>query len=378
MLLTKTVKKKWNPANKIYYESRGYKFTKFGNEFEIKTNDLPEGDRKTKIVMECINPNCSHTKTVSYATYIDRLRGDKPYLCTDCFRNGDRVEDFFHKNKDTKCQIDLCDNSEYENGMCRKHYYQKLNLNKILKPLQNPCNICNSEINVQYFSELNTYLCRRHRLQYQRNGFFQKRTIYDSNKIIYYDDYAEMELYDLVGNVIATTQFDLEDIDKVKKYKWHLNDNGYVITCIDSINLRMHKLILGQYNENYKGHDYDNMTDHKDRNKKNNRKYNLRIVDDSTNKQNRDLLINNKTGRTGLMYTEHNKNKPWKVQLMVDGTRIIDKSFKSKRDAEYILDLNILYYKKYAPEYNELKLKYINIYDDLIKNGIDKYIKEIN
>ena len=40
MLLTKIVEVKWHPRNKIWYENKGYIFTKIGNTFEVKVEDL--------------------------------------------------------------------------------------------------------------------------------------------------------------------------------------------------------------------------------------------------------------------------------------------------------------------------------------------------
>lgn len=41
MILTKTLMITWNSGKKKYYESKGYKFTKMGNEFECKFEDVP-------------------------------------------------------------------------------------------------------------------------------------------------------------------------------------------------------------------------------------------------------------------------------------------------------------------------------------------------
>ena len=43
MLLKKTVIVKWNPANRKYYESKGYIFTKWKDEFEVRVEDLSKG-----------------------------------------------------------------------------------------------------------------------------------------------------------------------------------------------------------------------------------------------------------------------------------------------------------------------------------------------
>ena len=41
MLLTETVKIRWNKNQKQNYISKGYNYTKMGDEFEIKVKDLP-------------------------------------------------------------------------------------------------------------------------------------------------------------------------------------------------------------------------------------------------------------------------------------------------------------------------------------------------
>ena len=43
MLITKTVKVKWNPKTRKHYESLGYEYTKIGDEFEVKVDDLTKG-----------------------------------------------------------------------------------------------------------------------------------------------------------------------------------------------------------------------------------------------------------------------------------------------------------------------------------------------
>lgn len=376
MIITKSVIVKWSGANRKWYESKGYIYTKGGDSFEIKLTDLSLKDSKRKVVIGCVNPNCKNTKEISYRTYIDRLRSGNVFLCTNCFQDGHRLDDFIHKCTDSKCKVDNCDNKEYENGLCFKHHLQMEDLGIIVPSVDHPCEVCKSEVNIQFHPKTNMYLCRKHRLQFNRNGFFQKRTIYDPNEFIIHKDYAEMELYDLVGNVIGITKIDLDDVDKAKKYKWHISDTGYVMTCIDGINLRLHKYILNQYGENYKGHDYDNMVDHIDRDKLNNKKENLRVVNDSANKQNRNTLSNSKTGRTGLnMITSPYTGKvSWKVCLFIDGKRVIDKTYSTKEKAEYVLDLHELLHKSFCPHYNELKEKYKEIYNDLIKNGIEQYI----
>jgi hypothetical protein len=53
MLLTKVVIMKWNPKNRKYYEEKGYIFTKWKDEFEIKIEDLAHGSDIITVDVEC-------------------------------------------------------------------------------------------------------------------------------------------------------------------------------------------------------------------------------------------------------------------------------------------------------------------------------------
>ena len=46
---------KWNPRNKKYYEELGYVFTIYGDEFEVKVEDLAKG---SMYKVQCICDNC--------------------------------------------------------------------------------------------------------------------------------------------------------------------------------------------------------------------------------------------------------------------------------------------------------------------------------
>lgn len=56
MILSETVKIKWNEYNKKYYINLGYIFTKLCDEFEVKLEDLSK-DSHYKILCECNNCN---------------------------------------------------------------------------------------------------------------------------------------------------------------------------------------------------------------------------------------------------------------------------------------------------------------------------------
>ena len=85
-------------------------------------------------------------------------------------------------------------------------------------------------------------LCRKHYLQMYKCGEI-KRTIYDRNDIILHEQYADVVLRDKEQNIVGYAQIDLDDIDKVKQYKWHIkisdntcyavyNNKGNTVLCI--------------------------------------------------------------------------------------------------------------------------------------------------
>src|SRR5574344_1554623 len=57
MLLTKRLKIKWLPQNKNYFESIGYEFTKFNDEFEVDVNELGSGSSQ-KVTVKCDYCDC--------------------------------------------------------------------------------------------------------------------------------------------------------------------------------------------------------------------------------------------------------------------------------------------------------------------------------
>ena len=80
--------------------------------------------------------------------------------------------------------------------------------------------------------------CMKHYKQFRRHGCIPERTKNNPNEIIEYDDYAELVLYDNNSNEVARAIIDLDDIDKVKQYRWTLS-SGISIT-----NLCKHNLCL--------------------------------------------------------------------------------------------------------------------------------------
>lgn len=83
MLVTKTAKIKWNSKTKKWYEDKGYKFTKIGDEFEIKIEDLTSGSHLS-VEVEC--DECGKLLNVKWQNYNRFVKDDGNYYCSDCSR----------------------------------------------------------------------------------------------------------------------------------------------------------------------------------------------------------------------------------------------------------------------------------------------------
>ena len=89
--------------------------------------------------------------------------------------------------------------------------------------------------------------------------------------------------------------FDLQDFEQIKRYCWRQGTYGYVVATIKSgkAPVKMHRYVLGL-------HKGDPMVDHKNRNKMDNRKENLRFATKSTNAMNRRANKDSRTGHKGV------------------------------------------------------------------------------
>ena len=176
------------------------------------------------------------------------------------------------------CKVEGCNNKYYAKGYCEKHYNQIRKHGKI------------------------------------------KRTIYDSNEIVLHEGYVEMILYDKQCNEVGRTLIDIEDIDKVKKYKWFIHDN-YVYCGTSKILL--HRFIMNCPD--------DKVVDHINHNPLDNRKCNLRICSNQQNCMNANLSKNNTSGYTGVIW--HKLSQKWQSEIRVDGKYIYLGLFINLKDA---------------------------------------------
>lgn len=156
------------------------------------------------------------------------------------------------------------------------------------------CSVCGRESKLHKGD-----LCSKHYNQMKKYGKFlddNPRCQYDLNEIIVYENHAEIILYDNLGYEINRTLIDLEDVEKVKNYKWVINTQGYVVTTMNKKGVRLHRYIMGC--------EKPEKIDHINRNKLDNRKCNLRICNTKENNRNLSRSRNNKSCVTGVCWSK--------------------------------------------------------------------------
>ena len=153
-----------------------------------------------------------------------------------------------------------------------------------------------------------------------------------------------MKKIELTQNRVALV--DDKDFEYLSQYKWCFNSNGYAVTNESFMGKRklflMHRLILGALSE-----DKIQRVDHKDMNKLNNQKINLRFADKSQNAANRLINKNNISGYKGVSWNK--RDKRWQAKIGINGKQLYLGEFKDPIKAAKNYDFTALkYFGKFA------------------------------
>lgn len=145
--------------------------------------------------------------------------------------------------------------------------------------------------------------CRNHYNEIRKYGTItNNRPKGKRNEYIIHSDYAEMIIYGDNNTIKARVLIDKEDVNKLKQYSFRYQEGLYVKTFIKNKTRYLHRIIM----------DYDGELeiDHINRNKLDNRKCNLRIV-------NRKVNANNITRKDTCYITKikRNLNKPYCLKI---------------------------------------------------------------
>lgn len=111
------------------------------------------------------------------------------------------------------------------------------------------------------------------------------------------EDYAIMKIYHAPTDTVYDVLIDLEDVEKIKSLKWHINvpQNARTLYVANDKVGKLHRFIMNVDNPS-------DVIDHYDRNGLNNRKDNLRITTSSINSRNMNVKSSNKLGHNGICY----------------------------------------------------------------------------
>lgn len=204
---------------------------KIGDRFGRYTilGEAPPKDKS--LFLKCVC-DCGNIRNVA----IGHLKSGHTKSC-GCLRK-DRDAIARAKTAQKKCAIKDCKAKYYAKGFCARHYGQILRCGKII--------------------------------------ISSNRTIFHPNPFIVEGDICRIILFNRQGKQTGVVIIDTEDYNKCKKHKWYLGKRGYPTSRINRKLICLHKYLFPTNN-----------TDHKDRDKMNNRKSNLRKCNQFQNAMNK-------------------------------------------------------------------------------------------
>lgn len=168
--------------------------------------------------------------------------------------------------------------------------------------------------------------CRKHEWQLFKFGEFKDsnpRNKFDKNAYTIEENIVKVELYSYpTWNVSGYFIVSIEDLPLIQSYKWSLTSTGYVRTCINGTFITLHHLILGKR--------LGSTIDHIDRNRLNNTRDNLRIINQGENNANR-----NPYNKLGVKGVEKHKSGKYSAYFFVAKKKYYSGVFDTIEEASF-------------------------------------------
>jgi hypothetical protein len=143
-----------------------------------------------------------------------------------------------------------------------------------------------------------------------------------SNRWKFYENFCECEVIGSNGSITCFI-IDLDDYEKISKYKWYIENHGYVRGHVDGKKVSLHRFIMNVEDEKE--------IDHINHNPLDNRKSQLRVCSAKQNMMNKVLYSNNKSGTKGVHY--YRWSNSWLVTITYNGEKIHLGYYKTKDEA---------------------------------------------
>lgn len=232
------------------------------------------------------------------------------------------------------------------------------------------CDVCGRDVNVDSVITANgLHLCCKHYQQYIKYHKFldnNPRSIQDPNeyRIDYENNCIIMDLYKRSYKV-AECLFDLDDLDRVTKYKWRLwRDRVWTGNGKETERIQAQYFVLNRKPQ--KGF----VVDHINSNPLDNRKCNLRVTTQWYNRKNNKLNSNNTSGFCGVA---KNKNS-WSAQIKYNYISCNFGTYNNICDAVYARYVaeNILFKEFRSTQNDENIMTQIALCEN--KENIEKFV----
>lgn len=204
----------------------------------------------------------------------------------------------------------------------------------------------NYEKSKEYFEKYHSYdvfwncICSCGNSVIKSTGYLKSKTIKNpkscgcvGSKIKYLSHNQKYNKYEFCDDYIIGYTFDnktfiidKDDYDKVKEYCWRFDPNGYVIANAKKSSnkiIRLNRFIMN-------ADESISCVDHKNWNKSDNRKSNLRIATKTENNINIHRKANNTSGYTGVT---KNNNGYWVARISKNGIRYYLGTYKTFEEA---------------------------------------------
>ena len=202
------------------------------------------------------------------------------------------------------------------------------------------CDVCGKVLDGKTCLYTNGYrVCGKHYHQFLDNGKFldsNARSLQDLNSYEVLGDITKVDLYDLKSNVVGHFYIDTADFNKIKNTKWHLaGDKRNIVSNKipyngGFINGRLSWVIMDFPKEVLNG---EKVIDHIDNQPMNNRKSNLRVIEQAKNCQNTTRRSDNKSGVKGASWRDH--ANAYCLSIKRDGEQIFCGYYKTIEEAAY-------------------------------------------